>query len=182
RASCSVIHLPSLVLPYQRSPSLWKTLVSVLTQTIPFWGGVRASWSAGAVAVVVVLAAVAAFVVSVALGAGGVVVVAGGAAPAPPAAAAPAAVPTVTSGVILAMVALGTPAFSRSVTALYGRPAMIFFAVASPTAGRALSSSGVAVLRSTFFPVAAEPVLVAVSLALLDFADFRVAVEPVAAA
>jgi len=30
-------------------------------------------------------------------------------------------------------VPLGTPAFDRSATVAYGRPAMIFFAVAGPT-------------------------------------------------
>src|SRR5437762_2441852 len=43
------------------------------------------------------------------------------------------AAPTVTRGVIFAMVLAGTPAFERSATDAYGRPATIFFAVAAPT-------------------------------------------------
>src|SRR3954470_2885507 len=46
-----------------------------------------------------------------------------------------AAAPTVTSGVSFSMVAFGTPAFARSAVEAYGRPAMIFFAVAAPTPG-----------------------------------------------
>jgi hypothetical protein len=57
---------------------------------------------------------------------------------------------TVTMDEILSMVDCETPAFDRSATDSYGRPAMIFFAVASPTPGRASSSCWVAVLRSTF--------------------------------
>jgi len=33
------MYLPCLVLPYQRLPSVWYTPLSVLTHTIPFWGG-----------------------------------------------------------------------------------------------------------------------------------------------
>src|SRR5947209_7931474 len=33
------MYLPFLVFPYQRSPSRWKTFVSVLTHTIPGEGG-----------------------------------------------------------------------------------------------------------------------------------------------
>jgi hypothetical protein len=47
RASASVMNLPSLVLPYQRSPSRWKTLVFVCTRTMPLAGDVPASVSAG---------------------------------------------------------------------------------------------------------------------------------------
>src|SRR5262245_4403000 len=46
---------------------------------------------------------------------------------------------TVTILLNLAMVFSGTPAFERSETDLYGRPAMIFFAVASPTPGSSSS-------------------------------------------
>src|SRR5512140_3502543 len=57
--------------------------------------------------------------------------------------------PTVTSGVISAMVFAGTPAFDRSATAAYGRPAMIFLAVAGPTPGSPSRSFWLAALRST---------------------------------
>ena len=57
---------------------------------------------------------------------------------------------TVTSGVIFLIVAAEIPDLDRSSTEEYGLPAMIFFAVAAPTPGRASSSFSVAVLRSTF--------------------------------
>src|SRR6266852_3095934 len=47
------------------------------------------------------------------------------------------------------MVAAGTPAFERSAAAAYGRPAMIFLAVAGPTPGSASNSFSEAVFRST---------------------------------
>src|SRR5262245_44238413 len=58
--------------------------------------------------------------------------------------------PTVTMGAILSTVFAGTPAFERSLTEEYGRPAMIFFAVAGPMPGSASRSAWEAVLRSTF--------------------------------
>src|SRR5262249_59144979 len=59
------------------------------------------------------------------------------------------AAPTVTIGVIFSIVFFGTPAFVRSATDANGRPAMIFFAVAGPTPGRASRSACDAVLRFT---------------------------------
>src|SRR5215510_217515 len=58
--------------------------------------------------------------------------------------------PTETRGVIFLRVDLFTPAFERSSTDWYGRPAMIFFAVASPTPGSFSRSSWLAELMSTF--------------------------------
>ena len=55
---------------------------------------------------------------------------------------------TVTRERILLMVDVGTPAFERSSTLLYGRPSMIFFAVASPIPGISCSWAAVALLRS----------------------------------
>src|SRR3954452_8070195 len=52
-------------------------------------------------------------------------------------------------GLIFATVAAGTPAPERSSTALYGRPSMIFLAIASPTPGRAMRSSAEAEFTST---------------------------------
>src|SRR5215831_10354420 len=49
-ASASVMNLPCFVLPYQRSPSRWKTFVSVLTQTIPLTGGCWGVPAAGSAA------------------------------------------------------------------------------------------------------------------------------------
>src|SRR5262249_48879994 len=74
-----------------------------------------------------------------------------------------AAAPTETSGVILSIVFLETPALERSFTDWYGRPATIFLAVAAPTPGSFSSSAGVAELRSIFalvgapLPVCAHP-------------------------
>lgn len=56
---------------------------------------------------------------------------------------------TVTSGVIFFTVAAEMPAFDNSATDEYGRPAMIFFAVAVPTPGNASRSFSVAVFKST---------------------------------
>src|SRR5436305_3354853 len=57
--------------------------------------------------------------------------------------------PTVTSGVIFSMVLAGTPARARSLTELYGLPAIIFLAVAGPTPGNLSSSASLALFRST---------------------------------
>ena len=43
--------------------------------------------------------------------------------------------PTVTRGAVLSIVGFGIPVFPSSATDLYGRPAMIFFALASPIPG-----------------------------------------------
>jgi hypothetical protein len=69
------------------------------------------------------------------------------------------ALPTVTSGVILVIVEPETPAFDKSLTEEYGRPEIIFFAVASPTPGNSFSSAALAVLRSTFAPAVLEAVV-----------------------
>src|SRR5262249_31358982 len=73
------------------------------------------------------------------------------AAPPPAAAAPPLAPPIVTRGAIFLTVGFDTPApfsaFATSVPA-YGRPAMIFFAVASPTPGNASNSAWLAAFRS----------------------------------
>ena len=74
-------------------------------------------------------------------------------------AAAGGALPTVTSGVIFLMVVAETPAFDKSLTEEYGRPAMIFFAVAAPTPGRSSRSLALALFRSTFVPLAWPPEL-----------------------
>lgn len=66
------------------------------------------------------------------------------------------ALPTVTRGVILLIVAAETPAFDKSLTDEYGRPAMIFLAVASPTPGRSLSWAALALFRSTGAPEALD--------------------------
>src|SRR5262245_65066876 len=52
-------------------------------------------------------------------------------------------------GVIFAIVFFGTPALDKSATDAYGRPAMIFLAVAGPTPGNASRSDSDAVLRFT---------------------------------
>src|SRR5262245_60465466 len=57
---------------------------------------------------------------------------------------------TVTKGVSLSIRRSESPAFSRSSIESYGRPLMIFAAVTSPTPGSEMSSSSVALLRSTF--------------------------------
>jgi hypothetical protein len=67
-----------------------------------------------------------------------------------------AAALTVTSGVIFLMVLAEMPAFDNPSTEEYGRPAMIFFAVAVPTPGRSFNSFSVAVFRSTFAFVSAD--------------------------
>jgi len=65
-----------------------------------------------------------------------------------------AAPPKVTSGVIFLMVAADTPAFDKSLVEEYGRPAIIFLAVASPTPGSVSRSFALALFKSTF---AVEP-------------------------
>jgi hypothetical protein len=62
--------------------------------------------------------------------------------------------PAVTSGVIFFIVVAEIPAFDKSSTEEYGRPLMIFLAVAAPTPGRVSNSFSVAVFRSTFPGVA----------------------------
>ena len=57
---------------------------------------------------------------------------------------------SVTKPLSLSISASFTPAFDRPDTDLYGRPAMIFLAVASPTPGSSCRSFSLAVLRSTF--------------------------------
>src|SRR5690349_3781139 len=59
------------------------------------------------------------------------------------------AAPTVTMPEIWSSVCFETPARWRSATDVYGRPAMIFFAVAGPTPGSASSCDSDAALRST---------------------------------
>jgi hypothetical protein len=63
----------------------------------------------------------------------------------------------VTIGVIFSIVFFGTPALARSVTDAYGRPAMIFLAVAAPTPGSASSSPSDAVFRLTGAAAPAAP-------------------------
>jgi len=72
-------------------------------------------------------------------------------------AAAGAALPKVTNGVIFLIVAAETPAFDKSLAEEYGRPAMIFLAVAAPTPGRSSRSFSLALFRSTFVPLACPP-------------------------
>jgi hypothetical protein len=73
------------------------------------------------------------------------------------AAGAGAAPPNVTKGVIFLMVAAETPALDKSLVEEYGRPAMIFLAVAAPTPGRSSRSFSLALFRSTFVPLACPP-------------------------
>src|SRR5579864_3279259 len=63
------------------------------------------------------------------------------------------------------MVLAGTPARARSPTLVYGRPAMIFFAVAGPTPGSAVRSFSLAVLRSTGAAGAAAALLLPLAFA-----------------
>jgi hypothetical protein len=60
--------------------------------------------------------------------------------------------PTVTNGVIFLMVAAETPAFDRSLVDEYGRPPMIFLAVAGPTPGKSSNSFSLALFKSTGAP------------------------------
>src|SRR5690242_8031767 len=64
--------------------------------------------------------------------------------------------PTVTMPAIACVVRADTPARPRSATDEYGRPAMIFFAVAAPIPGSASNCACVALLRSTGPLVAAR--------------------------
>src|SRR5262249_45984929 len=75
------------------------------------------------------------------------------------------AVPTVTSGVIFVSCDALRFNFFKSSTLEYGRPAIIFFAVASPIPGSASSCAWVAVLRSTGPVGAAVFVLVDAAIA-----------------
>lgn len=70
------------------------------------------------------------------------------------AAGAGAALPNVVKGVIFLIVAADTPAFDKSLAEEYGRPAMIFLAVAAPTPGRSSRSFSLALFTSTFAPLA----------------------------
>jgi hypothetical protein len=63
---------------------------------------------------------------------------------------APAPPPNVTSGVIFVIVEAETPAFDRSAAEEYGRPEMIFFAVAVPTPGKVSRSFSLALFKSIF--------------------------------
>lgn len=56
--------------------------------------------------------------------------------------------PNVTKGVIFLIVEAETPAFDKSSTEEYGRPAIIFLAVAAPTPGRVSNSFSLALFRS----------------------------------
>lgn len=89
--------------------------------------------------------------------------------------------PTVTRGVIFPIVAAETPAFDKSLTEEYGRPEMIFFAVASPTPGNSFSSAALAVFRSTFAPASLEAIGFAwvADLLAADFSGAGVAVPNV---
>src|SRR5437867_7371956 len=138
------MNLPSFVFPYQRSPSWWNTPVLVFTQTIPFAGGTRVSVVGLAVSLLLPTE-----------GGWGFSAFPAGAAECGAVAAEGPAPPIDTSGAILSIVFLGTPTLERSLTNEYGLPAMIFFAVASPTPGRFSSSAWVAALRSTFAAVGA---------------------------
>jgi len=64
------------------------------------------------------------------------------------------------------MVAAETPAFDKSSTEEYGRPPMIFFAVAGPTPGKLSRSFSLDVFRSTFAFVSAAFAVVAVGVDL----------------
>jgi hypothetical protein len=65
----------------------------------------------------------------------------------------PAGAEAVTMSRILLISLSETPAFFRSSTEEYGRFEIIFFAVADPTPGRAVSSLSDAVFRSTLVDV-----------------------------
>jgi len=64
---------------------------------------------------------------------------------------------TLARGAIFAMADAETPAFDKSSTDEYGRPAMIFFAVAGPTPGKLSNSFSLAVFKSTFWLVTGGP-------------------------
>ena len=111
-------------------------MVDRFTQTIPFTGGCCAVAGALVVRTAAGAAGVDAAAAEAGLGAGW-------------AAGARGAVPNVTIDVIFSIVFFGTPALARSAIDAYGRPAMIFFAVAGPTPGRASRSACDAELRLT---------------------------------
>lgn len=92
------MHLPVLVLPYHLLPSRWKTLVAVLTQTIPGPHDVPGVF--GELALVLGAGLVFAVAGAVGNGAGDVDLVADAAFPAPAPAAADDALLTVTIGVM----------------------------------------------------------------------------------
>ena len=117
-------------------------MVDRFTQTIPFTGGCCAV--AGALVVRTAAGAAGADAAAAEAGLG-----AGWAVGAGWAAGARGAVPNVTIDVIFSIVFFGTPALARSAIDAYGRPAMIFFAVAGPTPGRASRSACDAELRFT---------------------------------
>jgi len=58
--------------------------------------------------------------------------------------------PSVTNGAIFLIVAAETPAFVKSLTEAYGRPEIIFLAVATPTPGKLSNSCSVALFKSIF--------------------------------
>lgn len=60
------------------------------------------------------------------------------------------------------------PAFDRSPTELYGRPAMIFLAVDAPMPGTDCNSAALAVFRSTGALGAILPLFLAVAVAAAD--------------
>src|SRR5580765_1684388 len=107
------MNLPCFVLPYQWSPSRWKTFVSVLTQTIPLTGGCCGGPAAASAAVLEVF-----FADEAAGGAAGGGAEAGAERPAAGAIADPFAVElaadAVTMGLIFSIVDLETPARERS--------------------------------------------------------------------
>ena len=87
------------------------------------------------------------------------------------------ALPIVTSGVILLIVAAETPALDKSLTEEIGRAEMIFFAVASPTPGNSFNSAALAVFRSTF--AEADGAEGAADLLATGFAGVRVVLPKV---
>jgi hypothetical protein len=89
------------------------------------------------------------------------------------------------SGVIFLIVAAETPAFDKSLTEEYGRPAMIFFAVASPTPGKSFSSAALAVFKSTGAPLppdALDALAFSEPAALLELALLELALAGAGAA
>ena len=102
------MYFPCLVLPYHRSPARWKTFVSVLTHTIPGAGG----GTAGVDAVVALLEAA----LGLEAGAVAVVFVEGVLLLVECVDFDAVCVRVVTRGVILVIVASGTPAFDSSAT------------------------------------------------------------------
>src|ERR1700693_1274193 len=98
------MYLPCLVFPYHLSPSLWNTLVSVLTQTMPLDGGGPAG-------------ADEASLEEDGFGGAAAGLLAGAGAGAEAAGAAGFALAlTLARGVVVVIVVAGTPAFPRSPT------------------------------------------------------------------